>query len=263
MDQIDELLAQVKRHAQGCMPLPVYKRIYDTAASCRAGTIVEVGTFCGAASVALALGARTTGRDIAIITSDILRPGVGPAGATVGEKIARLQATFARFEVADRIRFVHGTSRELLIAVDPRKIELLLLDGGGAIDADLSALWERLSPTCSIIIDDIDGAVRVRRNLRRAVVDQKHRLSKLIAERLIDLGLLVPIGVTGATGWYRKGAAAIDPAAIEQLSLSAYRALIKAEVGAAEFGLPRALLRRLAQLAPPLANAWRRLRPAG
>ena len=258
MDELDTLLARVKERAHGWMPLPVYRRLYETAAQRRGGPIVEIGTFRGAATLALALGAG----DSVVATADILRPGVGAPGGSIAERKAALRSTFEEFGAADRIRFVHGTSRELVTEADPRDIGLLLLDGGGKIEADLAMLWDRLAPGCIIVIDDVDGAIRVDRSGRTAVVDQKHRLSALLAECFVEAGLLVPLGATGSTGWYEKGEAMADAASIERLALPVYHHLVKAEVDSAEFGAARGWLRRLARSAPLLARAWRKMRPA-
>ena len=262
MDELDRLLARVKERAQGWMPLPVYRRLYETAAQRREGPIVEIGTFRGAATLALALGAGDAGGDSTVITADILRPGVGAPGATIEDRKAALRATFEEFGAAGRISFVHGTARELVAETDPRGIALLLLDGGGKIEADLALLWDRLAPGCIIVIDDIDGAVRVRRSGRTALVDQKHRLSRLLADRFVEAGLLAPLGETCSTGWYEKGGAAADSASIERRALPASQQLVKAEIDSAEFGPARGWLRRLARSAPALARAWRRIKPA-
>lgn len=258
MDELDRLLARVKERAQGWMALPVYRRLYETAAQQSRGPIVEIGTFRGAATLALALGAR----DYTVITADILRPGVGAPGASIEERKTALRATFEEFGAAERIRFVHGTVRDLVTDADPRNIGLLLLDGGGKIEADLALLWDRLAPGCIIVIDDIDGAIRVARSGRTAIVDQKHRLSKLLVERFVEAGLLVPLGATGSTGWYEKGTATADAASIERIALPIYHQLVKAEIDVGEFGAARGWLRRFARRAPGIARAWRRVRPA-
>jgi predicted O-methyltransferase YrrM len=262
MDEVDRLLGEVKERASGWMPLPVYRRLYETAAACGGGDIVEIGTYRGAATIALALGAKTSGKAFRIFTADLLRPGIGPVGSTLEAKTAELRSTFEAFGVGDVIEFVHGSSADLLMAANPRHIRLLLLDAGGRIEADLAQLWDRIAPSCPIVIDDIDGHTYVRRNRRKAVVDQKHRISQLLADRFVAAGLLVPCGITAATGWYRKGEAAASAAEIERMALPAYHELIKVTIDADEFGPLRAMLRRVAARAPWLAGAFRRLRPA-
>jgi hypothetical protein len=119
-----------------------------------------------------------------------------------------------------------------------------------------------LTPDCPIIIDDVDGRTFIRRGWRSAVVDQKHRLSKLLADRFVEAGLLVPDGIHDGTGWYRKGSAETTPETISLLALPAYRELVNVRVGAREFGPVRATLRRVARSAPGLAALWRRIRPS-
>lgn len=244
------------------MPAATYRRLYETAARCDGGTFVEIGTYRGAATLALALGAKASGKAFHILTADLLRPGVGPGGSTTEEKMAELRETFAAFEVADHIHFVHGNSADLVAAAAPERIGLLLLDGGGRLEMDLAALWTALAPDCPIVIDDVDGRTYVRRGLRSAVVDQKHRLSKLLADRFVEAGLLVFDGIDSGTGWYRKGPADATPQSISLLALPAYRELVKVEVGAREFGPVRAALRQVARRAPGLAALYRRIRPA-
>lgn len=262
MDDLDGLLSQVKQRARGLMPLPVYRRLHESAAECKGGTIVEVGTFRGAATIALALGARACGLPARIVTADLLRPDAGAAGDSPEAKMSELRATFDAFEVGDLIRFVHGNSADLVAASDPQDIRLLLLDGGGKIEADLGLLWDRLAPACVIVVDDVDGRVFVRRSGRSAVVDQKHRISRLLAQRFVDAGLLVPRGTVESTGWFEKGRAKSSCDEIRLLALSAYHELIKTPVATSEFGRSRALLRRAAQRWPLLARAFRRVRPA-
>ena len=259
MDAVDRLLARAAKDAHGLMSPSVYRRLYESAAACGGGTIVEIGTFRGAATLALALGAQAAGNPFRLLTADLLRPGVGPEGPTFEARTAELSARFERFGVGPAIRFVRGTSADLVAQHDPRDIGLLLLDGGGRIEQDLARLWERMAPGCTIVIDDIDGGTRVRRGWRHATVEQKHLLGKALAELYVQAGLLVPAGRVGITGWYRRGDAAASAAEIERLALPAYHRLIQTRVDAAEFGLARALLRRLARRFPAPARAWRRI----
>lgn len=244
------------------MPAATYRRIYETAARAGGGTIVEIGTYRGAATLALALGAKSAGRPFRLLTADLLRPGIGPAGAGVEERIAGLRATFAGFGVGDRIEFIHGGSEELVAAADPERIDLLLLDGGGRLDLDLAILWDLLAPGCPVVIDDIDGRTRVHLGWGEAIVDQKHRLSRLLTDRFVEAGLLVAESETLGTGWYRKGRAEGGAGRIERLALPAYRELTKVTVDAGLFNPVRALLRGAARRTPRLAAAWRRFRPA-
>jgi predicted O-methyltransferase YrrM len=256
MDDTDRLLARVKERARGLMPAAVYRRLHDSATECGGGTIVEIGTFHGAATAALALGA---GAQVEILTADQLPPRV-LEDRSAPEMIAALQETWRSFGVAEQVRFVHGGSEALVAEADPGDVRLLLLDGGGRIEADLALLWDRLSPGALIVIDDIDGALQVERTARAMRVQQKHRLSKLLVERFVAAGMLIEEGRTGSTGWYRKGAASPSADEIRLLALPAYHELVEVEVGSGEFGLARALLRSAARRVPGLRDWYRKVR---
>jgi predicted O-methyltransferase YrrM len=259
VDDTDRLLSCVKDRARGWMPLAVYRRLYESAATLGdGGTIVEIGTFRGAATIALALG----GGNARVLTADLLRDGVGLEGGDVGEKVAALEAMLAEFGVEDRVRFVHGDVEALVAQADPRQIKLLLLDGGGRIESDFAFLWDRLAPGAVIVIDDIDGRVTVERDRKSARINQKHLLSKLLADIYVAAGMLIEEGRVESTGWYRKGEASPTPDEIRLMALPAYHRLIRVEIREREFGLPRSYARRIAARAPWLRRAFRRLRPA-
>jgi len=259
VDETDRLLSRVKDRARGWMPLGVYRRLHESAAACGGGTVVEIGTFRGAATIALALGGGGAAR---VITADLLRDGVGLEADSAELKVAALQATLAEFGVENRVRFVHGDVEALVAETDPRDIKLLLLDGGGRIETDFALLWDRLAPGAAIVIDDIDGRVTVERDMKSARINQKHLLSKLLADIYVRAGMLIEEGRVGSTGWYRKGAASPTPDEIRLLALPAYHQLIRVEIGEGEFRLLRSYARRIAARAPWLRRAFRRLRPA-
>lgn len=259
MDEVDFALARVKRDANGWMPLGVYRRIYETAAALGGGTFVEIGTYCGAATIALALGAKASGHAVRIITADLLRAGVGLPGISVEARIGALQRTLDAFGVSEFIEFVHGSARDVIAVKDPREISLLLLDGGGKIEEDLALFYSRLSTVCPIIIDDVDGRTFVRRDGTTALVDQKHRLSRLLADRFVAAGLMRSRGGLMSTGWYEKGDAEMSPDAIRLLALPCYHELIKVQIESSEFGWGKAALRKLAARLPWAARAYRRV----
>jgi predicted O-methyltransferase YrrM len=252
VDETDRLIARVKKEARGLMPAATYRRLYDSAARSGGGTFVEIGTYCGAATIALALGAEASRSPARILTADLLRPGIGIEGSSIEARIGALNRNFAAFGVGKSIHFVHGTSSDIVAEADPARIDLLLLDGGGRLETDLALLWSRLAADCPIVIDDISGRVHVRRFWRRAVIDQKHRISRLLADRFVEAGLLVRESEADGTGWFRKGKAETSADEIRLLALPAYHSLIKAEVGPEELGLGRYLLRAAARrIRPP------------
>jgi predicted O-methyltransferase YrrM len=261
MDEIERLLHEVKATVHGWMDVSVYRKLYETAAGSRGGTIVEIGTSSGAATIALALGARASGHPHRLISADLFQPGLRPFGATLEEKRAGLFANFERFGVADAIRHVHGNVDDLIAAHEPYDITILLIDADGRIDRDLERLHARLAPDAIIIIDDIDGWPRVHSNAETAVIDQKHRLGRMLVDTFAREKLLKPASDHGGAGWFIRGRDAA-PGEFERLALPAYRQLVKVALPLEDFD-PRPRLRtRVARRLPWLARAWRHFVPA-
>ena len=260
MDEIDRLLARVQHAAHGKLTPEAYRRLYESAAASGGGTFVEIGTSQGAATLAMALGAKAAGLEFRIVTVDAHFVGSHPRAASESEKKAIVRAGFEAFGVSDRIDMVVGTTAEMIAIADPRDIGLVLIDADGRIDRDLAALWDRMRPGCVVAIDDVDGEIYVQLRGRGVRVDQKHRITRSLLDAYILAGLLVPQGAIGQTGWFRKGDSTGGAPEIERLALPAYRALVFAEIGAEAFSLKRGLYGLAASRAPWLVRAWRKFR---
>jgi predicted O-methyltransferase YrrM len=263
VDDVDRLLGRVKESARGWLPLPVYRRLYDTAAAAGGGDFVEIGTAQGAATIAMALGAKSAGKPFRILTADEFILGSRPVAASVEEKGQIVRRGFEAFGVAEPIELVVGSTAELIEAGDPRDIRLLLIDADGCIDRDLALLHGRLAADCRIVIDDIDDRNYLKRKASHFYIDQKHRLTFMLVDRFVGAGLLLPLGVTGQTGWFAKGPASLTPHEIERLALPAYRSLIFPAVRLSGTGMRYALYRLAETYAPWLVRAWRRSRRKG
>ena len=103
MDDVDRLLGRVKESARGWLPLPVYRRLYDTAAAVGGGDFVEIGTAQGAATIAMALGAKSTGKPFRIHSADEFTRGSRPVAASVEEKRDMVRRGFEAFGVSEHI----------------------------------------------------------------------------------------------------------------------------------------------------------------
>lgn len=260
MDEIDRLLARVQHAAHGKLTPEVYRRLYESAAASGGGTFVEIGTSQGAATLAMALGAKAAGIDYRIVTVDAHFVGSRPRAKSESEKKTIVRRGFEAFGVSDRIDLVIGTTEEMLAIADPSDIALVLIDADGRIDRDLAALWDRMRAGCVVAIDDVDGEIYLELRGRRVRVDQKHRITRSLLEKFVSAGLLVPQGSIGQTAWFRKGDSTSGAAEIERLALPAYRALVYAEIGAEAFSLKRGLYGLAASRAPWLVRAWRKIR---
>ncbi|TDW59272.1 methyltransferase family protein [Novosphingobium sp. PhB55] len=169
----------------------VYERIYKVGL--RGGTIVEVGTAMGAATVALALGLKASGKPGHVFSFDPMTGGPRRSINTTPERLGRIEENLSRYGVRD---FVTVTPRDLYdgFSALPKdeKISVLMLDADGRIDRDLATLRGRLAADCFLIIDDVADLVRVKRHNKTYRVDSKMRLSWLLTNMLIEKGRLSP-----------------------------------------------------------------------
>ena len=103
---------------------------------------------------------------------------------------------------------------------------MLVLDADGCIDRDLSHLFDKLAADCVIVIDDVDEWVGIVPSKRRgSLLDQKHRLSNMLANEFTRIGLLREDARIYSTGFFRKGLATLSPNEILLTALPFYREL--------------------------------------
>jgi predicted O-methyltransferase YrrM len=225
IESVVRLGEQIKQTANGLLSAAIYSQLYELARSTRAKTIVEIGTAHGAATIAFALGAKESGIRSHVYTVD---PFGGFSSRTkfgsVEDNLKIVEGVFARFGVAGDVTVVVGTSKDLIDRLPNSTIDLLLIDADGRIDRDLALLFDRLADHAAIVIDDVDGAVRLTRFDNRVYCDQKHRLTRLVVDRLIAAGYLIEERIVESTGFYTKGTG--SAAAIEAHALPAYRELV-------------------------------------
>jgi predicted O-methyltransferase YrrM len=225
-----DLMKEIKRRAGGLLVPKVYSAIYDVGKESSGGTFVEIGTAHGAATIALALGAKQQSAPFHIYTVD---PFCGAyssrtAYGSVDQNVEIVRTNFNEFGVDENITVVPGLSSDLLRQFDPANISVLLIDADGRIDRDLDLLYDRLTPACQIILDDVDGNVKISRRQGSLILDQKHRLTRLLVRRFLKLDILREPQMVGCTGFFSKGEA--DTLPMAEIALSCYRELVFAEI---------------------------------
>ena len=119
-----------------------------------------------------------------------------------------------------------GQISDLLRQEDLRDVRLLVIDADGRIDRDLALLHERLADDAAIVIDDVDGQVAAWPDGNGWFVDQKHRIASSLVQSFCEAGWLVPAGVTGQTGFFRKGPEPFAGDECATRALEAYRELV-------------------------------------
>jgi predicted O-methyltransferase YrrM len=259
-DGLRSLVAQVKSAAAGMLPLSVYQALYRAARDAGGGTFVEIGTAQGAATIVLALGARAGGKPFHIYTVDPFDRGSRLPVGSRADNVALVRSGFEAFGVGGDITIIAGESSDLLKQHDVDDVRLLLLDADGRIDRDLLLLLDRLDRDATVIIDDIDDRVFAYPEGASVRVDQKHRLSHLIAEALCEAGYLSPTRRIAQTGFYRKGKAVFDASDMSELALSAYRQLVELRIERSQIGARARSRELLERRAARALRLYRQLR---
>jgi predicted O-methyltransferase YrrM len=221
VDDVTSLMREVKQEAGGMLPVRVYRQLHDLARSAGGGTLVEIGTYEGAGTLAMALGAKACGKPFHLFTVDL-----NDRELDRRSYLGRLHDRFRRFGVDDRITMVVGQTSDLLRQEGLRDIRLLVIDADGRIDRDLALLHERVADDAAVVIDDVDGQVAAWPDGNGWFVDQKHRIASSLAQSFCEAGWLVPAGVTGQTGFFRKGPEPFSADECATRALEAYRELV-------------------------------------
>jgi predicted O-methyltransferase YrrM len=227
----NDLLRHSATVAGGMLPIAVYRKLFDLGAA--GGTIVEIGTAHGAATIAMALGAKQGGKPFHIYTVD---PFEGEFSSrrqygSAAQNSEIVKRNLSLFGVADHVTVVAGTSETLVETNPVTAISLLFLDADGRIDRDLAILYDRLSPLCTIGVDDYDGKVCIIDVNATRALDQKHRITRLLSDAFVAHGLLLPNVTIEKTAFFTKGKAVDAQARIRDAALPMYRELVFCDVG--------------------------------
>jgi hypothetical protein len=132
--------------------------LYELASGVSEGCIVEVGSYRGRSTVALARGsARGSGAPVYAVEPH--EPFVGPRGGVFGpEDRAAFYRNMVRTGSYGTVRLLNTTS-EVVAAGWTEPVALLWLDGDHSYDGvrrDFDAWAPHLLPDCDLVLDDTD-----------------------------------------------------------------------------------------------------------
>jgi hypothetical protein len=159
-----------------------------------AGNILEVGSYVGGATIALAMGVRDSGEEKKIISIErgcrVEHPRVGTK-----DSFKDLRKNLKRFGFLDRVTLINGCSfdpstitmvRQLS---GPRQIGLFVFDADANVRRDINCYGDRFSDRCWMVIDDYLGGANKSARLRTQV------------DELVSAGRLEPLGFYGFGTW--------------------------------------------------------------
>jgi predicted O-methyltransferase YrrM len=158
------------------------------------GNILEVGSYVGGATIAMAMGVRDSGMEKKIIGIErgcrVDHPRVGTK-----DSFKDLRKNLKRFGFLDQITLINGRSfdpntiatvRQIL---DASQIGLFVFDADANVRRDINCYGDRFADRCWMVIDDYLGGANKSERLRMQV------------DELVSAGRLEPLGFYGVGTW--------------------------------------------------------------
>jgi hypothetical protein len=158
------------------------------------GDILEVGSYVGGATIAMAMGVRDSGKEKKIIGIErgcrVDHPRVGTK-----DSFKDLKKNLKRFGFLDQVTLINGRSFDPnTVAIvrqisGPRQIGLFVFDADANVRRDIGCYSDRFVDRCWVVIDDYLGGANKSARLRMQV------------DELISAGRLQPLGFYGFGTW--------------------------------------------------------------
>jgi hypothetical protein len=158
------------------------------------GNILEVGSYVGGATIAMAMGVRDSSAQKKIISIErgcrVDHPRVGTK-----DSFKDLRKNLKRFGFLDRVTLINGRSfdpntiatvRQIL---DASQIGLFVFDADANVRRDINCYGDRFADRCWMVIDDYLGGANKSERLRMQV------------DELVSAGRLEPLGFYGVGTW--------------------------------------------------------------
>jgi predicted O-methyltransferase YrrM len=158
------------------------------------GNILEVGSYVGGATIAMAMGVRDSGMEKKIIGIErgcrVDHPRVGTK-----DSFKDLRKNLKRFGFLDQVTLINGRSfdpntiatvRQIL---DAGQIGLFVFDADANVRRDINCYGDRFADRCWMVIDDYLGGANKSERLRMQV------------DELVSAGRLEPLGFYGVGTW--------------------------------------------------------------
>jgi predicted O-methyltransferase YrrM len=158
------------------------------------GSILEIGSFVGASTIAAGLGARDSGRRKKIIS-------IEPGGPLKDHRLATkdifkdLKKNLSRAGLLDSITLINGSSFDQTTIATvremtrPNEIGLFIFDADANVRRDIDCYGDRFAPDCWVVIDDYISATDKGGPTRHQV------------DELVTAGHLQPLGFYGWGTW--------------------------------------------------------------
>jgi predicted O-methyltransferase YrrM len=188
----------------------IYRRLYLLARALPDLDIVEIGGASGAASIALALGMKDSGKRARVIVVEKLQGGSRTRYGGYQDNLVIMQSNIRQFGVDDRIvLFPHeltlDNGKDVRALMTTPHIAAFMHDADGRLDRDFLLFWPLLQPGGLMFIDDYSNTPRY-----TPVSDEhphggiKSVMTYRLLNQMIGWGLFVPFATIGQTIFGRK-----------------------------------------------------------
>jgi cephalosporin hydroxylase len=158
------------------------------------GDILEVGSYVGGATIAMAMGVRDSGTEKKIISIErgccVDHPRVGTK-----DSFKDLRKNLKRFGFLDEVTLINGRSYDSTTIATVRQLSglhqigLFVFDADANVRRDINCYGDRFAGRCWIVIDDYLGGA-----------DKSARL-RMQVDELVSAGRLEPLGLYGLGTW--------------------------------------------------------------
>jgi hypothetical protein len=158
------------------------------------GDILEIGSYIGGATIAMAMGVRDSDAEKKIISIErgcqVEHPRVGTK-----DSFKDLKKNLKRFGFLDQVTLINGRSFDpgtigmVRQTLGPRQIGLFVFDADANVRRDINCYSDRFADRCWMAIDDYLGGANKSDRLRIQV------------DELVEAGRLEPLGFYGFGTW--------------------------------------------------------------
>ncbi len=158
------------------------------------GDILEVGSYIGGATIAMAMGVRDSGAEKKMIGIErgcrVDHPRVGTK-----DSFKDLRKNLKRFGFLDQVTLINGRSFDpntiamVRQTFGPRQIGLFVFDADANVRRDINYYSDQFADRCWMVIDDYLGNANKSARLRMQV------------DELVSAGRLEPLGFYGFGTW--------------------------------------------------------------
>jgi predicted O-methyltransferase YrrM len=158
------------------------------------GDILEIGSYIGGATIAMAMGVRDSGTEKKIISIErgcqVEHPRIGTK-----DSFKDLKKNLKRFGFLDQVNLINGRSFDpatidiVRQTIGPRQIGLFVFDADANVRRDINCYSDRFADRCWMAIDDYLGGANKSDRLRIQV------------DEMVEAGRLEPLGFYGFGTW--------------------------------------------------------------